>query len=41
MNVFTKCTDTENQLPVKKGEGLGGEINQEFGINRYTLLYIK
>ena len=24
-----------------KGETLGGGINQEFGINIYTLLYIK
>ena len=26
---------------VTKGETLGGRINQEFGINIYTLLYIK
>ena len=33
-------TDRENKLTVTKGEG-GGGINWEFGINIYTLLYIK
>ena len=32
--------NTENKLMVTKGEKEGG-INQEFGINRYALLYIK
>ena len=31
---FNRLTDTENKLMVTKGE-------REFGINRYTLLYIK
>ena len=32
-------TDIENKFIVTKGkEGIGGEINQEFGINIYTLL---
>ena len=42
MNLFTnrnRLTDRENKLMVTKWEG--GQINQEFGINRYTLLYIK
>ena len=34
-------TDIEDKLMVTKGERGWGEINQEFGINRYTLLYIK
>ena len=33
-------TDIENKLMVTKGER-GGGINWEFGINIYTLLYIK
>ena len=33
-------TDIENKLVVTKGEA-GGGINLEFGINIYTLLYIK
>ena len=40
MNLFTKLnglTDIENTFMVTKGGG----INQEFGINKYTLLYIK
>ena len=40
MNLLTKqkqTTGIENKLMVIKGEG----INQEVGINRYTLLYIK
>ena len=41
MNLFTKQkstqTHTENELMVTKEGG----INQEFGINRYTLLYVK
>ena len=32
-----QLTDIENKLMVTKG-GSGGGINQEFGINRYTLL---
>ena len=34
-----KFTDIENETMVTEGER--GGINQEFGINRYTLLYIK
>ena len=37
MNLFTKVI--EHKLMVIKGE-MGGGIN-EFGISRYTLLYIK
>ena len=35
-----RLTDIENKLLVTQGENRGG-INLEFGINRYTLLYIK
>ena len=44
MNLFTKekdLTDIENKLIVTIGETLGGGINQELGINVYTLLYIR
>ena len=35
-------TDIENKLMVTKGQwGWWGGINQEFGISRYELLYIK
>ena len=43
MNLFTKqnrLTDMENKLMVIKEER-GRGINWEFGVNRYTLLYIK
>ena len=45
MNLFTKQIDIDSQtqktnLWLPKGNGRGG-IKQEFGINRYTLLYIK
>ena len=30
----------ENKLVATKGEG-GGSVNQDYGINRYTLPYIK
>ena len=36
-----RLTDIENKLMVTRGERDGGGINWEFGINRYTLLYIK
>ena len=36
-----KLTDIDKKLMVTKGEMGGGGINWEFGINRYTLLYIK
>ena len=36
-----RLTDIENKLMVTKGERKGGGINWEFGINIYTLLYIK
>ena len=41
MNLFTKqiLIDIENKFMVIKGE-MGGQINWELGINRYTLLYI-
>ena len=37
MSIF----NLENKVMVTKGERQGGEINKEFGINIYTLLYIK
>ena len=38
----SRVTDVENKLMVTKGESWGwGGINLEFGINIYTLLYIK
>ena len=37
----SRLTDIENKLVVTKGERCEGEINQESGINRYILLYIK
>ena len=44
MNLFTKQNrpiDMENKLMVTKEEKEGGGINQDFGINIYTPLYIK
>ena len=44
INLFAKQnrpTDIENKLTVTKGERGGVGINQEFGINIYTLRYIK
>ena len=44
MNLFTnrnRLTDIENKLMVTKGEMWRGGINQELGINIYTLLSIK
>ena len=35
-----RFTDIENKPIVTKGER-GGGINSEFGINRYTQIYIK
>ena len=35
-----RLTDLENKLMVTKRES-GEGINWEFGINRYTLLYVK
>ena len=44
MNLFTKQKQTHRHRKqtycYQRGKG-GGGINQEFGINRYTLLYIK
>ena len=37
--IDSQTQKTNLQLP--KGKGGGERINQEFGINRYTLLYIK
>ena len=36
-----RLTEFENKLMVTKGKRWGAGINQEFGINIYTLLYIK
>ena len=36
-----RLTDIENKLMVPKGRGGDGRINYEFGIKRYTLLYVK
>ena len=36
-----RLTDLENKLMVTRGEGLGGGIVREFGIDMYTLLYLK
>ena len=43
MNLFTNLIYTNNRLMIiKVDNGVErGEINQEFQINRYTLLYIK
>ena len=38
--IYKTEIDIENKPMVTKGKG-GGGINQEFGINTYTLLYIK
>ena len=43
MNLFTKQkqdSQIENKFMVTKGKA-GGGVNQEYGINRYTLLSIK
>ena len=42
MNLFTKQkkTDLENE-PMITGEKVWGEIDWEFGIDMYTLLYLK
>ena len=34
-------TDLENELMVTRGEGWGRGIDWEFGIDMYTLLYLK
>ena len=39
INLFTKQTPRHRKLMVTKGEGRG--TTWEFGINIYTLLYIK
>ena len=45
MDLFTGWKQTQQTLRTNlwlpKGKGGGGRINQEFGINIYTLLYIK
>ena len=42
MNLFMKQKQTQTQKQTFGYQrGKGGYINQEFGINRYTLLYIK
>ena len=44
-NEFICKTETDSQMEnkrmVTKGEREGGGINQEYGMNRYTLLHIK
>ena len=44
MNLFTKqkqIHNLENELMVTRGEWLGGGIDWKFGIDMYTLLYLK
>ena len=44
MNFFTKpyrLTDLENEFMVTRGEGWGKGIDWEFGMDMYTLLYLK
>ena len=43
MNLFTKQKQTHRRREQTSGyqRGKGGGINQEFGTNRYRLLYIK
>ena len=45
MNLFTKQEQThrliQNELMVAKEEGWGGETVREFGMDMYTLLYLK
>ena len=45
MNFFAKQKHTHTDFRIKfrviKGKTSGGGINQEFGINMYTLLYLK
>ena len=44
MNLYTKQKQTHRhrkQTCLQKGKGKGGGTNQEYGINRYKLLYIK
>ena len=45
MNLFTKqksrLTVLENEFMVTGGKGGGGGIDWEFGIDMYTLLYLK
>ena len=36
-----RFTDIENKLMVTKGKCVWGGVNQGFGINIYTILYIK
>ena len=36
-----RLTDLENELMVTRGKRGGGGINWEFGIDMYTLLYLK
>ena len=45
MNLFTKQEQThrliQNELMVAKEEGWGGKTVREFGMDMYTLLYVK
>ena len=38
---INRPTDTENKFMVTKEEKTAGRRNQEFEINKYTLLYVK
>ena len=40
MNLFTKQKQTHG-LMLTKGEGLGKGADWEFGIDMYTMLYVK
>ena len=42
MNLFTIHKETQKtNLRLPKGKGMGGGVNQEYGIDIYTLLDIK
>ena len=41
MNIFTKQKHTEYELLVTRGKGVRGGVYWEFGIDMYTLLYVK
>ena len=41
MNLFTKDRDREQTHGYKRGRADGGGIVKEFGIDMYTLLYLK
>ena len=39
--MFFRLTDLENELMVTGGKGSGGGMDWDFGIDMYTLLYLK